>query len=168
MSTTKLTDAQKEPLFALVRHQRQVGEDVVFAWWCGVDQVARIGPFESDLQFEPFSPSDLHYVGPDDRPRRESVVVIAKTPIEVIDLWHDKGHVNPGKMEISMCDGPSVSTFILCQEALDYESRMRKPWLVRNLLDVMDAWATDLRALIVAVVAAVLTTIVLNWLTPPP
>jgi hypothetical protein len=88
----KLTAAQGEALLKVVAYQRQAGQELVFVLETGGDE-NRIYPWN---QF------------------RETVTTI---PREYVTLWRESGYITTGERPKS----GSVTTFILRQEALDYE-----------------------------------------------
>lgn len=140
----KLTDTQRKPLFALVRFQKQKGEEVVF------DAVFQT-PF-------PLQPGKIV-------PRGSDEAIITDFFSEVAAVWHRLGYVVSGGNYVRNSENNEVQrSIILCQKALDYESRMRKIWPVRKLLDMWDVWTTDVRAAVIAVVVTVLTDFIMNWL----
>ena len=136
----KLTEAQREVLFALVEAQRQAGKEINF-------EVGRDGSRAAISRQEP------------------DQAVISDLPYEVFELWHEQGYVYLRVQIVgSSWPQPASAALILRQEALDYERRMRKPRPMRALLGALDTWGTDLRSLTVAIIGTILTALVLHWL----
>ena len=143
----KLSEAQRGPLFELVKWQEKAGAEIVYGLK-GQDSVA------------------IHSVRFDKDSRRlESPIVTV--PCEYIRCWQERGFVTLGMRwsERSSTGFPprdKFPTLILNAEAMEYEERMSKPFLVRIVLDLLDDWGKDLRAGVVAFVVALLTALAVN------
>ncbi len=146
----ELTTSQRETLFELVGYQRTSKQDIVFSAGEGWD-----------IEIRPW----------DKRTTEEKPIVCI--PKEVLDLWKESGYV--AFSERGVGGGPlayNISTFILKQEALDYESLMRKPGVVRAVVKVWRGLVEDVPSLVWGIVggvaSATVTVIVLNWLGLKP
>ena len=148
----KLTEAQRDPLFKLVKFQRGKSEEVVYGQR-GQDSVV-IGPVRFD--------KDSRRCGP----------TIVTVPCEYIRCWQKRGFVTLGKRlgERSLAGTRSrepFPTLILNAEAMEYEERMSKGLLVRIVFDWLDDWGKDLRsgvvAFFVALFVALVTTLATQW-----
>lgn len=109
----KLTPSQREPLFALVRFQEQQGQEITFAIASGWE--VEIAPWHD----------------------RDKVII--KLPKETITVWYENGCISLSERSMGPGNlGYSITTFLLCQEALDYYDWMRKPRLLRGITEFFD------------------------------
>lgn len=131
----ELTEGQREPLLAVVRYQLEADRETVFA----LD-----GSWQAAIS-----------------PWREKDAEIVTIPRETAELWHHMGYA---LLSDRMAGQAQYLTFVLCELAIKYEGRMRKPRVVRGLLGMLDMWATDVRAAVMALVVTIVTALVLNWL----
>ena len=140
----KLTEAQRDPLFRLVEFQRDLGRAIVYGQRGGdsVD-IRSVGYVEEHGLWGPS---------------------IVSVPCEYIRCWQERGFVTLGERSVGGA-GPSepFASLILNSDAIEYEERMSKAWLVRIVLDWLDDWGKDLRTGVVAFVVALLTALALNW-----
>lgn len=146
MTIEKLTDGQRELLFQLVRYQRNSKKEIVFAVGQGWD-----------LEIRPW----------DERTTEEDPIV--RVPKEIVELWNRGNCIALLERGIGggsfVCD---VSTFVLKQESLDYETFMCKPKVLRSIVKLWRGLVEDVPSLVWGivggVVGAVVTAIVSSWL----
>jgi hypothetical protein len=141
MSRPKLTEAQSQPLLALLDLQRTGGVELEFL----CTDAGAIAP-ESTAFGAPAGG------GP-------PVQASQKT----VRIQPDMGYA-AGLTESRSVSSTANLALSLTQAAIDYGARMRKPVVVRGILDVSDAWKQDLRAALIAFVFSVLTSVVANML----
>lgn len=146
MTTEELTDGQRELLFQLVRYQRDLKKEIVFAVGQGWD-----------LEIRPW----------DERTTEEELIV--RVPKEIVELWNRGSYI--ALSERGVGGGPfayDLSTFVLKQEALDYETLMRQPKVLRSIVKLWRGLVEDVPSLVWGivggVVGAVVTAIVSSWL----
>ncbi len=146
VTMAELTTGQREPLFQLVRCQRELKQEIVFAVGQGWDLEIRLW---------------------DKRAIEEKP--IARVPKEIIDLWRESGYIALSERGVG---GGSfaydTTTFLLKQEALDYESFMRKPRVIRGIVKLWRSLVKDVPSLVWGIVGGLVTVIVLNWLGLKP
>ena len=141
----ELTTGQRMPLFKLVRYQQESNHEIVFSVGQGWD--IEIKSWDKRTTEEP---------------------PIIKMPKEIFELWKECGYI--AFSERGLGGGSfaySVPTFVLKQEALDYESFMRKPGVIRSIIKLWQGLIEDVPSLVWGIVggvgSAVITIIVLNW-----
>lgn len=135
----KLTIGQREPLFQLVRYQKKSKTEMIFAVMNGWEIV----PWDE----------------------RTSEAVIVRVPQEAFEIWGESRYIAVSERGIG--GGPiasSILTFVLRQEALDYESFMHKPRLIRNTIRLWEKMVEDVPSLIWGIVIGIMTVIILKWL----
>lgn len=143
----ELTEAQGEPLFKLVRCQKETQKEIQFLLSPGVPQVeGRVAsrPIEICLM-------------------AEEKGVIATVCRDIVQLWSECDYVQLLEREGIWPTVGLVSqdtTLILRKRALDYAEHMSKHRIRRWATDVVYDWSTELRAGIVAVIVAVLSSII--------
>jgi hypothetical protein len=138
----KLTEHQYKPLLTLVDYQEQKKRLVVYA---------NSGGWQAELT-----------------PWGEDDNIVTSVDVEVLALWEHCGYVTvggrpvgPGMLGEAV---PSFQTLILREEALAYAKRMRKPWMLRSVLNALDELSPEIRAGVISLITAILTTLVLHWL----
>jgi hypothetical protein len=146
----ELTAGQRAPLFQLVRYQRESKQEIVFATGQGWDIEIRA----------------WDKLTTEEKP-------IAIVPREILTLWGEHDYI--AFSERGLGGGPlayGVPTFVLKQEALDYESFMRKPGVIRGILKMWQGLVEDIPSLVWGIVGGVVggtvTAIVLKWLGLKP
>jgi len=140
MAWPKLTSQQQRALFALIRQQLETGQEIVF-------EVS--GGWEVEI----FPWRQVEY----------SKKIVC--PKEVVELLSDLELVKLGRRGIG--GGPlafDVTTLLLRQEALEYYAWMQKPGWYRWLVEQWSGARTEIRAAIISMIFAILTTIVTNLL----
>lgn len=141
-----LTVGQHEPLFQLVRHQQECKQEIVFALGQG---------WEVEVQSW------------DKRTTNDEPIV--RVPREIFELWREYNYVTTSERGVGGGSlGYEVSTFMLNKKALDYESFMRKPRIIRGMIKLWQGLVEDVPSLvwgiIGGVVSAVITVMASNWL----
>ena len=144
----ELTAGQREPLFELVRYQRDCRKESVFA---------ACGGWDVEIQSW------------DKRAAEEEPIV--RVPTEVLELWRETGYVAFSERGIgSSYLGASIPTFVLKQASLDYDTFMRNPewirWIIKLWLGVVGDMLVLVGGIVGGVVSgvigAVVTVIILN------
>lgn len=139
----KLTKPEEDALASLVAYDKSKGGGIVFA--CASRGESDVSPLE--------------------RPE----TILASLPSEYILAWEQMGYVTLSQRRSGF--GPFAydqTTLVLTQDAIAYTARAEKPRFIRWSMNTWDAWATDRRALVTAVIGtvfgAVITTLVLVYL----
>jgi hypothetical protein len=134
----ELTLGQREPLFQLVRYQEKYKKEIVFGVSGG-----EIFAWEHRRQED----------------------ALPQVPNKVVGIWADNGYVHTSRRTVA--GGPftrDYDTFVLGQEALDYENWMGKPATIRSLITFWRKLVEDVPSLIWGVLGGVagsiLTTLV--------
>lgn len=137
----KLTEAQRNPLFDLVKHQRQAGLE-----WIYLTDNDAIYPGSFSAGTEPITYIDETLLG----------------------LWQERGYIyvhhhrdEPGFGAIFV---EPTAQLRLTQEALDYYNWMQKSRVRRWLVKQINALSSEMRAATIALIVAVLTIIISKWL----
>jgi len=134
----ELTEGQRKPLFELVKFQKTQKRDFVFAIRAGWDYEVRTWEKHTD-EGEP----------------------IMRVPMEFFELWSKNNYIEYSQRGVG--GGPfasQISTFILRQEVIDYESFMRKPAVIRSLIKLWKALVDDIPSLVWGIVGGVVSAII--------
>lgn len=146
MDDDLLTPTQRDPLLAMVRFQRQQGQDIGFTIPLGSLFINYKNKF---------------HVMP---------------PKHARELWEKQGYVFISEGKMSWPDpeeegwerSQPALILTLTQKAFAYERWLRKPTWQRWLIKQANALSSEIRAavisLVVSVIAAVLTVFILKWL----
>lgn len=138
----ELTRGQREPLFQLVRYQLSSKNENVFAVTGGWDSEIRLWRAQD---------------------------ILARIPRETLEVWGGNDYVTISERMIGGGNSASgVTTFVLRQEAMDYESFMRKPQLIRVIIILWNKLFEDIPSLVWGVIggsaSSIITVFVLKWL----
>lgn len=149
MDENLLTPTQQDPLLAMVRFQRQQGQDIDFTIPLGALAIN----YESEFRITP--------------------------PQHAREAWQEHGYViiTEGKMYRKVAPGEDEAEdegpyyissealiVTLTQKALDYERWMRKPRWKRWLLKQVEQLSAEIRAAIISLVTALITSIITVWI----
>lgn len=97
--------------------------------------------------------------------KRTSEAAFVQVPKEVFEVWVENKYIAVSERGIG--SGPiasSIPTFVLRQEALDYESFMRKPRFIRNIIRLWEKLVEDVPSLIWGIIGGTITVIILKLL----
>jgi len=156
---SELTKAQGEPLFKLVRCQKETEKEMQFLLSPGVPQVeGRVASMSIEICR-----------------MAEEKDVVATARRDIVQLWSECEYVQLLEHEKrwpTMGTRQADTTLILRKRALDYAEHMSKHRIRRWAIDVFHDWSTELRAgivaIIVAVISSIITTVVMQALASRP
>ena len=129
----ELTEAQREPLFRLVRDQSEAQEELRFR-----------------LEFTLSRPKGIYRIDQDGSKYRRQDTPIAKADRLLLDLWQEQGYIH----QVSYSE-PAQTELLLCQQAQDYADYWSKRRIHRWAVDTWHDSRTELKAAIFAFVVSV-------------
>jgi hypothetical protein len=142
----ELTEAQREPLFRLVKHQREAKEELRFRFMWEIPKPQGIYQIYSDA---------VKWPGPNQPPVAEADEIL-------MQLWRELGYIQLHSRPVR--GSPHNAELLLRKRALDYEKRESSHWLVRGVANKWDEWGPEWRAGLIALIVAFLTALILNRL----
>lgn len=146
MDVDLLTPTQRDPLLAMVRFQRQQGQDIHFTSPLGALAISYKDKFHT---MAPYHARELW--------EKQNYIVVSQGQM----YWPDPEEEGWERSQPALI-------LTLTQKAIDYERWLRKPTWQRWLIKQARAISSEIRAaifsLITALITSVLTLLVLKWL----
>jgi hypothetical protein len=135
----ELTEEQREPLFKLVRYQKNLKKETRFTYdWRGD---ANVGQYILDSE--------------------NNRIIVDHFTQEYFLIWEQNGFITPqGKFSISHWE----MRFILRKEAIDYEDYFSKSKFQRFFITLGEKLFEDISSLVWPVVVSIITTIIVYFI----